>query len=151
LPRAFETANRIGLAAELEVARDPRLIDFDAGAWEGRPIAEVAQTEEYKRYLAQPLETPIPGGRERLTEVRDRVVASVAQVLADNELGAHIVMVSHASPLRVLIAHALGMDVAMYHRLRLDPCSVSVLEFEGERGVPRVLALNHIGSNRLPE
>ena len=57
---------------------------------------------------------------------------SVSQALADNELGANIVIVSHAGPLRVLLAHYLGMNLIHYHRLRLSPASISVLRFESE-------------------
>ncbi|MFI5289730.1 MAG: histidine phosphatase family protein [Polyangia bacterium] len=140
LPRAVETAEAIA-KGRLEVARDPRLTDFDAGRWEGMKQSEIVVSDEYKRFIANPLAEAIPGG-ERLTDARDRMVASIEQALGDNELGAAIVVVSHAGPLRVLIAHYLGMDLASYHRLRLQPTSVTALRFDTERGVPRVLALN---------
>jgi broad specificity phosphatase PhoE len=70
-------------------------------------------------------------------------VASVSQALADNELGANILIVSHAGPLRVLLAHYLGMNLIHYHRLRLSPASLSVLRFESEVGVPRILTINN--------
>ena len=68
--------------------------------------------------------------------------SSVSQALADNELGANILIVSHAGPLRVLLAHYLGMNLVHYHRLRLSPASVSILRFESEAGVPRILTIN---------
>ena len=141
LPRAVETAEAAASLHKLEVARDPRLTDLHAGQWEGARHQEVAASPEYKRFLADPLSASIPGG-EKLTDTRDRMVAAIEQALEDNELGANIVIVSHAGPLRVLLAHYLGMDLASYHRLRLSPASVSALRFESERGVPRVLALN---------
>lgn len=143
LPRAVETAQAIA-AGHLEVARDPRLTDFDAGRWEGMKQSEIVASDEYRRFIANPIAESIPGG-EKLTAARDRMVASVEQALADNEIGAAIVLVSHAGPLRVLIAHYLGMDLASYHRLRLLPTSVTALEFDAERGVPRVLAVNCLG------
>jgi broad specificity phosphatase PhoE len=144
LPRAFETAEALAAPHKLEVARDPRLTDFHAGRWEGMKYPEVSTSDDYKRFLANPLADSIPGG-ERLTDARDRVVGSVQQALQDNELGANILIVSHAGPLRLLIAHYLGMDLANYHRLRISPGSVSALRFESERGVPRVLAINCLG------
>jgi broad specificity phosphatase PhoE len=141
LLHAVETAQPLAAQHGIEVARDPRLTDLAAGVWEGMRYADIAAAEEYRRFLADPLAQAIPGG-ERLTDTRDRVVASVAQALADNELGANLVVVSHAGPLRVLLAHYLGMDLANYHRLRVAPASISVLRFESEFGVPRVLAIN---------
>jgi broad specificity phosphatase PhoE len=143
--RAVETAERIAKPHGVEVARDPRLTDLGAGSWEGMKHDEIGSSDEYKRFLANPLSESIPGG-EKLMDARDRLVASVNQALVDNELGANVVMVSHAGPLRVLLAHYLGMDLANYHRLRLSPASISILRFDSEHGIPRLLAVNCNGS-----
>jgi broad specificity phosphatase PhoE len=149
LPRAVDTAETVAQAMSLGVVRDPRLVDFAAGQWEGRSHAEIAATEEWRRFMASPAETAIPGG-ERLIEVRDRMVASVSQALQDNELGASILIVSHAGPLRVLLAHYLGMELAHYHRLRLSPASLTVLRFESETEGPRVLTVNCLSAPDVP-
>ncbi|HEY2748571.1 MAG TPA: histidine phosphatase family protein [Polyangia bacterium] len=141
LPRAVETAELLAGALGLGVVRDPRLIDFDAGRWEGQKHAEIGATSEYQKFIGNPVDESIPGG-ERIDAVRDRVVAAVSQALADNELGANILIVSHAGPLRVLLAHYLGMNLIHYHRLRLSPASLSILRFESEAGVPRILTIN---------
>jgi broad specificity phosphatase PhoE len=141
LPRAVETAEIIATALGQGVVRDPRLIDFDAGRWEGQPHRDIVGTPEYQRFIEDPISESIPGG-EKIGDVRDRIVASVSQALADNELGANILVVSHAGPLRVLLAHYLGMNLIHYHRLRLSPTSLSILRFESEAGVPRVLTMN---------
>jgi broad specificity phosphatase PhoE len=150
LPRAFETAQLIADSHKLEAARDRRLTDFHAGRWEGQKLSEIAASAEYKKFLASPLAESIPDG-EKLTDARDRMVASIDQALADNALGANLVIVSHAGPLRILLAHYLGMDLATYHRLSLAHGSVSALRFEAERGVPRVLALNWTSSLSAPK
>jgi broad specificity phosphatase PhoE len=144
LPRAVQTAERIAAAHKLEVARDPRLTDFNAGRWEGQKFADVLQSDEYKRFLANPMSEVIPSG-ERMSAARDRMISSVEQALQDNELGANIVMVSHAGPLRVLVSHYLGMDLANYHRLRLSPASVTVLRFDSVAAIPRLLTVNALG------
>ena len=141
LPRAVETAEILAAPWGQGVVRDPRLIDFDAGRWEGQAHRDINASAEYQRFLVNPVDESIPGG-ENIGEVRDRIVASVSQALADNELGANILIVSHAGPLRVLLAHYLGMNLVHYHRLRLSPASLSVLRFESEAGVPRVLTIN---------
>jgi broad specificity phosphatase PhoE len=141
LPRAVETAEIVADAFGQGVVRDPRLIDFDAGRWEGQTHKDIVTTAEYQRFIANPVDEQIPGG-EKIGDVRDRIVASVSQALADNELGANILIVSHAGPLRVLLAHYLGMNLVHYHRLRLSPASLSILRFESEAGVPRVLTIN---------
>jgi len=141
LPRAVETAEIIAAPLGHGVVRDPRLIDFDAGRWEAQSHKDIGASPEYQRFIADPIAEQIPGG-EKIGDVRDRIVSSVSQALADNELGANILIVSHAGPLRVLLAHYLGMNLVHYHRLRLSPASVSVLRFESEHGVPRILTIN---------
>jgi broad specificity phosphatase PhoE len=143
LPRAVETAEILSVPFKLGVVRDPRLVDFDAGRWDGRNHADIIGTPEYQQ-LVTSSDPIIPGG-ERLGDARDRTVAAVSQALADNELGASIVLVSHAGPLRVLLAHYLGMNVAHFHRLRLSPASVSVVRFDSEEGLPRILSINCMG------
>jgi probable phosphoglycerate mutase len=113
LPRAVETAELLAGALGLGVVRDPRLIDFDAGRWEGQKHAEIGATSEYQKFIGNPVDESIPGG-ERIDAV----------------------------PLRVLLAHYLGMNLIHYHRLRLSPASLSILRFESEAGVPRILTIN---------
>jgi broad specificity phosphatase PhoE len=147
LPRAVETAERLAARHKLEVGRDPRLTDLHAGAWEGLAHAELARRDDYRRFVAAPLDAPIPGG-EKITDARDRMLASIAQALGDNELGAAIVIVSHATALRIAIAHYLGMEIGGFHRLRLMPASLTALRFESAAGRPRLLALDYFGDPR---
>jgi alpha-ribazole phosphatase len=142
LLRAVETAELIAAAHKIEIARDPRLTDFQAGKWEGKSYSEILADAEYQRFLRDPQAPEIPGG-EGLAAIRDRVVASIDQALEDNELGSNICVVSHAGVLRVLLAHFLGMSVANYHRLRVQSGSISVLRFDSDRELPRVLAVNY--------
>jgi alpha-ribazole phosphatase len=140
LPRAVETAEIVAVPFNIGVVRDPRLVDFDAGRWDGRGHDEIRASPEYQTLMTAP-DPAIPGG-ERLADARDRMVAAVSQALADNEMGANIVLVSHAGPLRVLLSYYLGMDVGQFHRLRLSPASVSVVRFASEQGLPRILSIN---------
>jgi broad specificity phosphatase PhoE len=144
LLRAVETAERIAAHHKIEVARDPRLTDLQAGKWEGKSYDAVLADEEYQKFLRDPRSHSIPGG-EPLDAIRDRVVASIEQALEDNELGSNIVVVTHAGVVRVLLAHYLGMSLANYHRLRVGSGSISILRFETDRELPRVLAVNHGG------
>lgn len=142
LVRAFATAELISRPHGIEVARDPRLTDVNVGRWEGKTYGEVRASPEFAVLAGGPQASPIPGG-EALTAIRDRVVSSVEQALEDNQIGSNIVVVSHATVVRVLLAHYLGMDLAKYHCLRVGMGSLSVLRFDSDRAPPRVLALNH--------
>ena len=142
LVRAFDTAELISKPHGIEVGRDPRLTDVNVGRWEGKTYREVEASPEYVEFLRGPRLTTIPGG-ESLVSIRDRVVASVEQALEGNELGSNIVVISHAIVVRVLLAHYLGKELGHYHRLRVTRGSLSLLRYDTDRELPRVLAINH--------
>ncbi len=145
LPRSMETASALATAQGLDVARDPRLSDWQAGAWEGRGYADIMSDPAYRAMLDQPLtDCGFPGG-ERFVDIRERMLASIRQALEDNELGAHIALVSHAGPLRILLSHYLSLPPWDHERLRLEPCSVTVLQFTKIEDSPSLVAINLTG------
>lgn len=141
LVRSLQTAEIIGKRFGIDVARDPRLIDFRAGKWEGMSYDEVAASTEYQQFLVDPAFEGIPGA-DSFVAVQKRAVAAVEQALEDNPSGDNIAIVTHAGIIRVLLAHYLGSPPANYHRIRVSPGSVSVLSFTDGRELPRVLAVN---------
>jgi broad specificity phosphatase PhoE len=142
LPRAVETAQPLAEAQGLQVARDPRLIDWNAGEWEGRLYSEIVELPLYKEMATQPVEKlQLPNG-ERFADVLTRMLASVEQALSDNELGASIAIVSHAGPLRFMLSHYLSVPPWEHERLRLDPGSVTTLRFSAVDAPPALVSIN---------
>lgn len=145
LLRAAETAEAIAGSHGIEIARDPRLTNLHVGRWEGRTYTDLDNDTDYRTFVTDPLAASIPGG-ETLRAMRDRLAASVSQALEDNQIDSNIVMVTHAGPVRVLLAHFLGVSLGMYHRLRVAPGAVSVLRFSSDLETPRVVAINFGGT-----
>jgi probable phosphoglycerate mutase len=54
-----------------------------------------------------------------------------------------VAVCSHADPIRLAITHFAGMHTDLYHRISVDPASVSVLAL-GD-GMPRILKVNDTG------
>lgn len=141
LQRALQSAEILGRRFSIEVARDPRLTDFQLGKWSGMSRTEVSAAPEYQRFLASPKGERIPGG-ESLDEIRRRAVAAVEQAITDNPSGDAIAIVSHAGVIRLLLTHYLGAPTTCFHRLRVSPGSVSVLAFADDREGVRLLGTN---------
>jgi broad specificity phosphatase PhoE len=141
LVRAVQTAEIIAARFGLQIARDPRLTELRVGRWEGMTYADVEASDDYRRFIADPLSERIPGG-EDLRQIRDRAASALTQALGDAPAGESIVAVTHAGIVRVLLAHYLGMNLAEYHRLRVAPGSISALAFRADRDQPRVLCVN---------
>jgi len=141
LVRAVQTAETIGKRFGIQVARDPRFIDFRVGKWEGMKYADINVSPEYQRFLADPMSERIPGG-ESMADIRKRAVSGLEQSLEDSPSGDGIVVVTHAGVIRVLLTYYAGSNPANYHRVRVSPGSVSVLSFSDDRQLPRILAIN---------
>jgi alpha-ribazole phosphatase len=80
---------------------DPRLLELDFGAWEGRPWDEVPR-EALDRWAADPLAFAPPLG-----ESGAALVARVTSFATDIREGDHVV-IAHGGPLKLLIALVRG-------------------------------------------
>lgn len=138
LERTSETAAAIGEATGLPVQPEPSLLEMDIGDWTGLTLAEARQRPEWARIQRCPSAFRFPGG-ESFPEMQARLVAFVERLRSDH-LGQVVVAVSHAEPIRVLAAHALGVHLDLLQRIVVSPCSVTTVAYR-DTG-PTVLALN---------
>ena len=128
LQRAYDTATAAAKALGLDVTVDDDLIETDFGAWEGLTFAEAAQRDPdlHSRWLRDTATTP-PGGEsfdealERVSRARDRIVAG--------HQDATVLLVSHVTPIKMLLRLALEAGPGILYRLHLDLASLSIAEF----------------------
>jgi ribonuclease H / adenosylcobalamin/alpha-ribazole phosphatase len=128
LQRAYDTAATGAKALGLDVSVDDDLIETDFGAWEGLTFAEAAERdpELHSRWLRDTT-TPPPGGEsfddvlERVCRVRERIIAA--------HQGATVLVVSHVTPIKMLLRLALDAGPGILYRLHLDLASLSIAEF----------------------
>ncbi|MFB8007359.1 bifunctional RNase H/acid phosphatase [Nocardia sp. NPDC056000] len=133
LGRARETAEAAGKALGLPVRVLDGLIETDFGAWEGLTFAEARDhdPELHARWLGDPAVAP-PGG-ESFDQVRERV-ESVRRDLVALYPGANVLVVSHVTPIKMLLQLALGVGPSLLYRLHLDLASLSIAEFYPDGG-----------------
>jgi probable phosphoglycerate mutase len=128
LGRCTATAEAIAAAlGGAAVVTEPDLIECDFGAWEGRTAAEIRQQwpDELRAWLASTA-VPPPGG-ESFQRVSMRVRRAVG-ALRDAYPGATVVVVSHVTPLKVMLRDALAAGDAFLFRLFLDPGGISLVD-----------------------
>jgi broad specificity phosphatase PhoE/ribonuclease HI len=128
LARCVRTAELI--AAELggvDVTVLPDLIECDFGVWEGLTFAEVRDRwpDEMAAWLDSASAAP-PGG-ESFQAVAGRARHAVATVLRAYP-GSVVVVVSHVSPIKLILRDALAAGDAFLHRLFLDAAGVSTMD-----------------------
>ncbi|MGA9489944.1 MAG: bifunctional RNase H/acid phosphatase, partial [Mycobacterium sp.] len=128
LQRCYDTATAAAKALGLDVAVDDNLIETDFGAWEGLTFGEAADRDPdlHRRWLRDTSAEP-PGGEsfdfvnERVSRARDRIVADYH--------GSTVLVVSHVTPIKMLLREALDAGPAILYRLHLDLASLSIAEF----------------------
>lgn len=131
--RAQETAVPIAHALEMEIQTRSALREMDFGKWENRLRADLAR--EYPRELEEWERgswTANPPGGETQQAVIARIVPCIIDILASHA-GQTVVIISHKTPLRLLIAHLLNMTPPESRHLRLNPASLSELRVTGDQ------------------
>ena len=139
LERAQETAAPLAERQGVDVVVHPGLAETDAGEWTGQPLEEVRKLEAWQELMAYPSGVALPDG-ESLWQAQVRMVEAVEEIRAAHE---RVAIVSHADPLRVLVAHYLGLPLDLFRRLTISPASITVFDFDVP--VPRLVCLNETG------
>lgn len=142
LERALDTANAVALCHSLSVQIREGLLDTDAGEWTGRKLSELSGTEIWKSLQTKPVGVRLPGG-ESIDEVQKRMVGVLEEVHRKHPDGV-VAVVSHADPLKSLIAHYLNWDLNNFQRIGISLASVSILALNDEGAV--LHHLNYTGS-----
>jgi ribonuclease H / adenosylcobalamin/alpha-ribazole phosphatase len=129
--RTQETAEILAARLGTTFVIEDGLAEMDFGTWEGMTFAEVQESypDDLDAWLGS-VDTG-PGGGESLRAVDKRVLASLERVLSEHS-GHTVLAVSHVTPIKVLVAHALAAPLESVHRMELSPASVTVLSFYGD-------------------
>jgi probable phosphoglycerate mutase len=135
LSRCTETAELIAAQTGSSPAQvEPDLIECDFGAWEGLTFAEVRRRwpKEMDAWLASTSVAP-PGG-ESFDAVSSRVRGLVSRLLGEFA-GVPVVVVSHVTPIKLILRDALAAGDSFLHRLFLDPAGISIVDSWPDGGV----------------
>jgi ribonuclease H / adenosylcobalamin/alpha-ribazole phosphatase len=133
LMRARQTAEPVAGVLGLGVTVDERLTETDFGTWEGLTFAEAAaqDPEVHRAWLGDSAVSPPQG--ESFDLVAGRVNAALDDLLRRFP-GQTVVVVSHVTPIKLILRRALDAGPAMLYRLHLDLACLSVVEFWPDGG-----------------
>lgn len=125
-----------GAPARPRVHTTEALIEMNFGDWEGRTFAEVMDEFPLEHDACLWDSSAAPSGGESPDDVLARVRPFLRDV-ARNHPGEDVVLVSHVTPIKSILRHALCASGAIYRTLHLDLAGLSVIEIFGADGAVR--------------
>jgi probable phosphomutase (TIGR03848 family) len=142
LERTRETAAPIARALGLRVRTCPGLIEADVGDWTEQRLSRLVKSKEWPAVHRWPSGFRFPGG-ESFAEMSVRSMGAVLDLVAEHP-GRTVVAVSHADPIKAIVAAAAGVPLDLMQRITVSPCSISAILFGA--GGPLVLSVNSTGA-----
>ncbi len=143
LARCRETA--AGLGSEVEIEIDERLVELDYGELEGTPLRDVASST-WREWRAS------SGWRPEGGESHDDLAARVWPLLdelAPVAASSDLVLVSHVSPIKAVVAWALGVSIDISWRCFVEQASIQRITTNGVqpslRSFNETSHLDHLG------
>lgn len=151
LKRTRQTAEAVAeaLATSPRVHVTEALIEMNFGDWEGRTFAEVMDEFPLEHDACFWDSAAAPSGGESPDDVLARVRPFLRDV-ARNHPGEDVVLVSHVTPIKSILRHALCASGALYRTLHLDLAGLSVIEIfpDGSNGSGGEVGVKNKGSNK---
>ncbi|MGC5311633.1 histidine phosphatase family protein [Micromonospora zamorensis] len=123
---ATQTADALGLLPSIEAA----LADCDYGDWTGRSLEEIAGTHPQALHDWMSIPNSAPHGGESVAALLDRVGSWLDE---QHRAGGRVIAVTHPLVIRVAVVHALGLPMATYRQLDVEPLAIVRLTSQGTR------------------
>jgi broad specificity phosphatase PhoE/ribonuclease HI len=135
--RTLESAEILAESLGRTVEVEPGFAEMEFGVWDGMTFAEVGEKhpDELKAWLGS-LDVA-PEGGESFRVVQQRVLDGLARLL-EAHAGKTVVVVSHVTPIKTLVAQAVDAPLEAVYRMELTPASVTVLSYFDDRASMRM-------------
>ena len=141
MERTVETAAPTAKQHNLQVTTMGDFIELDLGEWTNKTIAELEKVLTFQHFNSYRSGTRVPGG-ELMLETQSRMVIGLQKLCAKHPEQT-VAVVSHADPIKAVIAYYAGIPLDLFHRIEISPASVSVVELYEE--TPRIILVNDTG------
>ena len=147
LSRAYDTAVPIAKSHNLEIIKNKKLREIDAGDWENRKFSDLAVTykAQYDLWLSD-IGKCCPENGETVEEFYNRIKTEAYKIAEENK-GKTVCLATHATPIRVMKCEAVKAYLNGMKDVKWSPnASISIFEYEnGELTLTHDGITEHLG------
>jgi probable phosphomutase (TIGR03848 family) len=132
LERAVETAEPIAATCGLQTQLEAGLMETNVGKWQGRSLAALRLQKAWKVVQNAPSRAQFPEG-ETFYECQTRIVTALDSISRKYKPQDIVACIFHADPIKLAVAHYIGLPLDHFQRLSCDTGSLTAL-YVGESG-----------------
>ena len=139
LRRSQEGAKTIASSLGLEVISTEAFRERNFGRFEGLTPDEIQRDYGpiWERWIADPIDTTPPDG-ESFFEMEKRIMEGLEAML-DKHRNEEIMIYSHGGVNRIILCHALNLNIENWFRLQQDFCGISIVDFYNSTALVRLM------------
>jgi len=127
LERAMETAAPIASARNLGIIPEPDLLEVNVGKWQGRSLKVLRLMKVWRIVQHSPSRFRFPDG-ESFPELQTRITGALERIAKKHNKPHDIVaVVFHSDPIKLAVAHFLGMPLDHFQRFGCDTGSLTAM------------------------
>jgi alpha-ribazole phosphatase len=129
LSRSVQSAEILGGVISQKPIAAPLLREKCFGQWEGLTQAEVQRQfpTEWAEWLENPANAK-PTGGESCRELAIRVLPVIDEIVRRHR-GERVAIVAHGGVNRIILCHALGLDLRYMERIAQKHAALNIIEF----------------------
>lgn len=152
LQRSYRTGELIAEGCGCDLFVREGLTEIQFGALEGRCFDDfTGDLLTVWRSFGVDAETPMAEGAESVGSVLRRSTAVTEEIFSSCSDEDTIVLTSHSTPVKAIIAYYTGMPMGIFHRMRINNCSYNELLFypDGDMRLVTLNGVTHLESEGL--
>jgi len=123
LARTVESAGILAAEWKVPVVSEPGLDESAFQRWVGKSYSELRPDHDFKLYMSRPTESRF-SDREGMEDIQKRIIEAAKRICGDPDIR-RAAAVSHSDVIKPALAHWLGMELDMMHRLTISNASVT--------------------------
>jgi len=130
LKRAVTGARQIGCYHNVPLYFLPELREMCFGEWEGYTLGQIIRDypEEVEKRRNDPAHYACPGGGESISRLSERIIPAFEKIRAQ-QAGKETIIVAHGGVNRVILSHALGLDLSRAFNIVQDYGCLNIIDY----------------------